>query len=299
MKTKPFFGEKGLTSTSANHYCNLAHEQTKRLQTYLSSVQFYSTELSLLGSSEKEVLSKGTTDITLIPKAIETIGQLHSLIAFFREAIKAKDDMSKEAMNWEDEVTRKEYNDRIKELDARRPLASPDWTEDDVIKSWSVGEQEKYLSLEAEASTLGQYIHDKGVLALARERLMSIINNPTEVTENGRDTLIKRFTPTCSQDEIDGMYFDLQAKHRKVQAELNGMKKRIEDEVKQHNLESDSIFRTAYESWKAEKNALEREFTTILNSENETRKKMLAEVQDLKIVVPNRLKEIFDALSAL
>ena len=51
---KIFFGESGLTCTSANHIANLAKERIADLESWLASISFTNTTISLIGSSEKE-----------------------------------------------------------------------------------------------------------------------------------------------------------------------------------------------------------------------------------------------------
>ena len=88
-----FFAENGLTSTSANHIANLAKEAYQNLENELNSICFYTTKVSLLGTSTKEVLHYGNQliDVTKLDK----IAELKSLIAWLREAIKAKEQLTR------------------------------------------------------------------------------------------------------------------------------------------------------------------------------------------------------------
>ena len=181
-------------------------------------------------------------------------------------------------------------------LNADRPTREDYLTEEQVIKTWSIGEQEKYLSLEAEAAVIGKYIHEQGELSDARIDLMYKLTHPISVNENGRDTIIYKYTPTVLQSEVDALFFELQAKHRKLQAELNGMKKTIEDTIVKHNTEVDNNYRIALQQWNVKKAELDRQMTEVVEAEAAKRRELALEVQALKIVVPNRLNNIFQSL---
>ena len=299
MQTKAFFGKEGLTSTSANHYANLAKEVNRNNQNYLANVRFYSESIAIIGDADKGgVIREGTptSELNAIANTIICVGQLNSLIAFFREAIKEKERLTIEVANWEDAEAHKQYLEREAALKAAKPTLQPYITEEPVKESWSIGEQEKYLSLEAEAAAIGKYIHEDGCISQARIDLMKRTSNPKSVNENGRDTIIHSYTPTADFAEVDKMFFNLQNRHREVQAELNGMKKRIKDAIEADKVEKNEQYRLAYQKWNAEMNALSREFTEILNVESAKRQQLSQEVQALKIVVPNRLKDVFEAL---
>ena len=295
METKSFFGQNGLTSTSANHYCNLAKEASKNAQNYLANVRFYSTGISVIGQEDGGIISEGCTDDDLpkIEEAIKRLGELNSLNAFFKEAIKEKERLSGEAQRWTDVEARKAHEAKLVELGKRKPV-KPDYMDvEDVMRTWSVGEQEKYLSLETEAAWLGKYIHEDGAISNARADLMKKLSNPKSVKENGRDTIIYDYIPTASMLGVDEMYFRLQARHREVQAELNGMKKRIEDAIDENKLKVDEEFRSAYQQWQNEARELDREMCVVVEKENAERMRLSKEVAGLKIVVPNRLMDVF------
>ena len=301
METKSFFGENGLTSTSANHYCNLAKEMARKVQNYLENVRFYNTDIRIIGEDTKTIISEGinTEAFDDIEKSIQTIAKCNSLIAFFREAIKEKDRLAAEAKMWEDVDRRAELNNRMTKHLEIKPERGVYMDAEAVIHTWSVGEQERFLSLQAEAAAYGKLIHEDGRLSRARRDLMNVQSNPNSVNENGRDTIIYTYTPTADVEDVDDLFFDLQNHYREVQAELNGMLKRIDDTIRGHALKVDDEFRHNLVAWTNAKRALDSELEVIIADENIERKKKADEVQKLKIVVPNRLKGIFEQLQKL
>lgn len=296
---KSFFGDTGLTSTSANHYCNLAKEAARKLQSKLSSLRFYSTAISIIGSDKSETISTGTGNVESVYNDICSIGQLNALIAFFREAIKEKDRLLKEAKSWEDTEAREALAKLIDALRLKRPVQPDALTDDDIIKTWSVGEQEKYLSLEAMCAVIGKAIHEGGVVSDARIDLLNKISNPVEVSANGRDTIIYRYTQDANLDDVNDMYFSMQDRYREYQAELNGMKKSIVDALNKKNLENLEAYRLEMQKWNLQDHEYAVKLQEISEFEKSARLQKSEEVQKLKIVVPKRLQNIYEELQKL
>lgn len=89
-----YFGDAGMTSTSANHAANMAKESVRHLMDELAGVSFYDTTVSLLSSGAGAKQSKvGNTAEQLdgTYDKLKTIGEAHALIAWLREAIKARE----------------------------------------------------------------------------------------------------------------------------------------------------------------------------------------------------------------
>ena len=301
METKSFFGESGLTSTSANHYCNLAKEAVRSLKAYLANVRFMDTEMSVIGDDKggKVLLGMKFEDLKKIREYIDIIAQLNSLIAFFREGIKEKERLTQEAQNYEDLEARAAWDCKAQEHQLNKPVRKIYLDEEAVLKTWTIGEQEKYLSLEAEAAAYGSYIHEDGAVSVARIALMKSLNNPITVKESGRDTLIYKNLPTVDLIAVNNIYFSLQNHYREVQAELNGMKKRIQDTIENHKTEVDEEYRLALQKWNIEQGELDRQYQELMENDSKSRTSLLQEIQKLKIVVPKRLEPIFQELQAL
>lgn len=301
IKTLNFFGENGITSTSANHIANLAKEQVRAVHEKLASTRFYTETVGLLTSSKEATVRKGwpADAVESLPTLVNEIAQANSLIAYLREAIKEKDKRMKQAQEYENTEARCAHGVKCGELSIIRPIKASYPTEEQVKQTWTVGEQEKYLSLEAEAAALGKFIHEDGHFSEARIDLMNKLNNPSKIDLNGSETVIHNYTPTVSLGTVDSVFNILQSRYRTVQAELNGMKKRIQDTLDEEKLRIDQEYAKAKREYDVKQRELEREMQDIENDEEIHRKELLKEVQNLKIVIPNRLKPMFDKLSGL
>ena len=297
IKTLSFFGENGITSTSANHVANLAKEYVRSCQEKLAAVTFYDEDISLIGQKDKTRIHGGVDIATLyaLPKVVDTIAEAHSLIAFLREAIKEKEKKMQEAKEWTD----KEQDDELRQegFAICAPIKDAYPTEESVRQTWSIGEQEKYLSLEAEAAALGKFIHEDAPMSNARIDLMRKIENPSAVRLNGSDTIVHSYSPSVPLDEVNAMYNALQKRYREVQAELNGMKKKVDDYISNRKMEIDAAYNVAMRLYNQTQYQHEMKERLYKDEREYKRAELMKQVRDLKIVIPNRLRPIYEKLT--
>lgn len=288
MFNKVYFGEKGYTSTSANYIANKAKEYCQDLEQNLQNLEFFSTSINLIGTNDVSIISNGIGSTEWIPTAIDTIGKCNSLIAWLREAIKERE----KAINAIKKLDIKEYA-KFKDITLPDyPTQEDALTEEEYYASLPIKERNRYYSLEAQAAALGKYIHQNGSLNRARKKLFDKIQNPHEVSGSGRDAIIYNYEPSIFPEEADELFFKLQNKHREIQAQLNSIKFECEKAVKDSEIKVRHNYRVAYQN----------HINTLQNIENEM--KLYIEEQtkflgDLKIVIPNELKDICDEISNL
>lgn len=281
-----FFAESGLTSTSANHIANLAKEAYQNLENELNSVCFYTTKVSLLGTSSKEVLQYGSQliDVTKLTR----IAELKSLIAWLREAIKAKEQLTKD-------LSRMDLNKYCEMMGINKPIQpvmEESLTEKEYYDSLNIKARNRYYQLETQAAVLGKYIHQSSPYAEAREGLVRKIANPKEVRGSGRDTLIYSYEPTVAITDVDDQFFELQNKYREIQAQLNAMKHECEVAMNESEVKVQTEFSTAFEQYTLEMEELRNKLREYIMAENNR-------IKTLKIVIPDSLKSIYEYISTL
>ena len=215
MKTQ-YFGESGLTSTSANYICNLAKESYEKLEAKLNATSFLEEYITIIGARAETRISLASTELLdTATNMLKEIYNLKSLIAWLREAIKEKENLFKANKFFESA----EYT----ALMANKPVRKAYLTEQDVIESWTVKEQEEYLSLETRCAVIGKYIHPNGPLSRAKKDLSFRLSHPIVTECSGRDTIVRRYQAVTTEEEVDALFFSLQNKHRELQAQLNGI----------------------------------------------------------------------------
>lgn len=286
MENKVFFDANGITTTSANHISNLAKESYMAIEAELNNIRFCTTKISLMGSSDEKVLSKGVSDISDVPGKLKQIANLKSLIAWFREAIKEKERLVKVLNNTDDEELCVILGYEL----PTRPRKEAYPTIDELIDKMSIKERNRYYWLDTQCSTIGKYIHPNGYFANERKNLSDKKNNPFGLQGSGRDAILYSYIPTISVEYVDGMFFELQTQYREYQSELNSIKHTIQE---QQNAE---IFRidAEYDSATKHYNAIMAEINNAIVA---YRNKALRKIQSLKIAIPDALKDLYKSLS--
>lgn len=165
-------------------------------------------------------------------------------------------------------------------------------TTEDVLASFDVKKRNRYYALEAHAATIGQFIHKNGAIDIARKNLYAYINNPRKASGSGHDTIIYSYRPSVSKDKVENLFYTLQQKHAEYQKELNALKSEIKSRIANDEIDKSKAYDVAYKEYSDIENKLYNEFR-IYQQEEQKR------VQNLKIVIPNSLKEIYDEISQL
>lgn len=282
--TSPYFDEQGITSTRAAQLCDAAKHSYEAIESKLENVNFVSTYFGLIGTPEKDftlaVDSNSHCQFEDFKQDLDKITEAKSFIAFLREAIKAKSDLADE-INF---YISKELSD----------LKSPEYpeslTEQDVIDAMTVKERETYLSLETKCAVYGKFIHPGRRLDKAIKEINYAIAEPRSIDYAGNNTIIKVRYPEVDINTANNVYNQLQKEHRKAESELNGLKHKIEEIIKEDTAKKIEEFKKANAEYSSKYNEL-------LARDSETRDARRKEIQNLKIVIPNRFKALYEELS--
>ena len=286
-----FFSENGLTSTSANHVANLAKEYVQNIEKDLSNTSFINISVSIIDSNNDVTISigKDATFLELIENKLNKISAAKSLIAWLREALKAKEKLQQELnqlslYDW----IKTEKNETVPVYPERDDYM----TEDDYYASLNIKDRNRYYMLETQAAIYGKYIHPSGAFSKAREELSDKLNKPHEVKEDGRDTIIYNYNPSVEQSKVEDLFFKLQKDYRQVQAQLNGMKHECELALSENRISIDNAYKEELEKYNQTINKYNVEY-------NLWTKKKSQEYASLKIAIPDNLKSIYNEVNSL
>lgn len=297
MELQSFFGTSGLSSTSANSIANYAKEAYREIDSFFENLQLYNVETQLIGTSDRLITKRGLSDLSSIKNRIEFLYEAKALIAWLREAIKAKEDLAIEA------ECIPPYEDPVPQSTLVHPKEPSTLVEADFWKKQPIKTRYSYLYLETKCAVIGGLIHENGSISKARKKLLSIISNPSEIKGEGRDTIITYYTPSVSVQDMDKLFFELQGLHRSAQAELNSLRSQAKAWCDKTNIENLAEYKTALADYYAKKQALykEREKAEKLyySSKKEESLNALKEINSLKIVIPDNLREIYEAVNSL
>lgn len=290
-KHEIFFGENGLTSTSANHCANMCKEMYQHLQEEIDNFQLCDESISLLGANmvpTQYATGKTVEFLESLPDKLHDIAALKSLIAWLREAIKARKALA-------EELEETDLVDWCAEQGIEYPVSpSRDHvlTEDEYYGSLNIKERNAYYALETKCSTIGKFIHENGKLSTERRKLTVVRENPNILRENGRDTTVVIRIPSVSVEAVDKVFFALQTKHREYQAALNAIKHKCELAIEASQLAADAKFREEYVAYQTRRQELQAQFT-------EWQHKQTIALQALKIIIPDNLKGIYEKVCAI
>ena len=293
-----YFGEEGMTSTSAQHVSAMANVMVQDTKQHLMGLRLYEKSIRVIGDVECKVEEVNNT-LPEISEGVKQICKANALIAWLREAVKERE----KAQQYVQDMTL----DKWMELQGIEKPASPvppmmpkiNFQDYKTIldTGLTVKEYNRFVELNSALAVYGEMIHDKGLLTRQKNELARILQNPTEVKESGRDTIITTYKVDVNIGvDLDKLYTELQSEYRKLQAEKNGI------EAKFSNLAMDYQTRKM-EELKAAKAQYDRDLTRV-NSElvgiqtqmQEWKKQRLEELAALKIIIPNDLKALYKSL---
>ena len=288
--THPMLGVEGRTSTSANHLCNLAKEHYQHLEKMLTNQSLVTKTVSIVGQGNPNTLINGVTDLLPMQKALKEIAQCKALIAYFREGIKAKEELEKQVKDYASEKPQftEPFPDREKYL-----------TEEDIMATWPLEKRVRYYALEAKAATYGQYIHPNQAFAEQRATFHKALVGESTIKERENYVLIYENKPTLSLEEVESTFFDLQNKHREAEAELNSLKQEIKDALTADKLQKDNAYAVAYQQYMSANEAYHDNLKAIAIADANKRTELSKTVSKLKILIPENLKDMIKKLENL
>ena len=293
-----YFDEEGMTSTSAQHVSAMANVMVQDVKQHLMGLRLYEKSIRVIGDVECKVEEVNNT-LPEISDGVKQICKANALIAWLREAVKERE----KAQQYVQDMTLDKWMELhgIEKPTSPQPPMMPKINFQDyntiLETGLTVKEYNRFVELNSALAVYGDMIHDKGLLTRQKNELARIMQNPTEVKESGRDTIITTYHVDVNVSvDIDNLYTQLQSEYRKLQAEKNGI------EAKFSNLAMDYQTRKMDE-WKAAKAQYDRDLTAI-NSQlvgydtqmKEWKKQRLEELAALKIIIPNDLQPLYKEL---
>ena len=291
-KNKIFFGTKGITSTSANHIANIAKEVMEESRALLENITFVNCNVGLISSDVSRLTEKGydTDELGNIVLSINKVAECNALIAYLREAIKAKE----EELAYIEGISTSKFL-KIKGIEIVDPRSSHSldfMTEDDAIALLSQQERIRYLILEATAAAIGNRIHPGKSFAEARRKLELKRKEPIKLVGSGSDALVYTYSPSADVDEVNETFMQLQSAHRTANKHLNSLKFKVKQIMDDHNLK-------AKREYAAQSEEYDRIIATYAKQTEAFIEEQKKELLELKIVIPSDFQKLFDELNEL
>ena len=293
-----YFGEEGMTSTSAQHVSAMANVMVQDVKQHIMGLRLYEKSIRVIGDVECKVEEVNNT-LPEISEGVKQICKANALIAWLREAVKERE----KAQQYVQDMTLDKWMELegIEKPTSPQPPMMPKINFQDyntiLETGLTVKEYNRFVELNSALAVYGEMIHDKGLLTRQKNELARIMQNPTEVKESGRDTIITTYKVDVNIGvDLDKLYTELQSEYRKLQAEKNGIEAKFSNMAMAYQTRK-------MEEWKAAKSQYDRDLTRV-NSElvgiqtrmQEWKKQRLEELAALKIIIPNDLKALYKSL---
>lgn len=224
-----YFGTEGLTSSEANHIANMAKEIAENHTSVIKNMKASQDKITIEGKSYIVQTSEKPRDIDY-----QMPGMLFGLSAWLRQAVKAKDEgltllsymdlklISTDIPSFSIPQPQKrdfKFPDMPADIDISRPLG-------DIL---DIKEYAEYLELESEAAHLGKIVHAGMPLDNVRNDILNW-KAFSFMHHNDKDYVVER-TQCYTKEEINKLYFELQAKHRDIENKLNWYKAKIKNDA--------------------------------------------------------------------
>lgn len=288
-KDSVFFGESGLTSTSANHVANLAKEYIQTIESYINGIHFTNISIKLIDSESTNIIQAGINKDNLftLSELLDRISESKSLIAWLREAISAKEKLLEDLGN----INMVQWL-TMNNITLERPEERHVLTEKEYYASLPIKERSRYYRLETTAAVIGKYIHPDGAFASARKEMKNIISHPHRIEGSGRDAIISTYTPSVQDYEVDSVFFDLQKRYREAQAQLNSMKHDCQLAINKSTVEVNTQYVNDLDKYN---NEYQKQFA-VYKAWKEAKNQ---EYSNLKIIIPDSLQGIYKIINTL
>lgn len=293
-----FTKEEGLTSTSAQHISAMANVMVQDIKQRILGLRLYDKSIRVIGDVECVVETVNNT-LPEIADGVKQICKANALIAWLREAVKEREQAQQYISDMSIDKWMELQGIEKPSCPPTPPVPKINFQDYKTIldTGLTIKEYNRFLELNSALAVYGEIIHERGLLTRQKSELARIRQNPTDVKDSGRDTIITTYMiDENAAVEMDELYTKLQAEYRSMQAEKNGIESKYSDLAMKYQMKK-------MEEWKLEKDYYDRSFM-IMNSKlmdiqtqmKEWKKKRLDELAALKIIIPDALKPIYKKL---
>ncbi|OPH37194.1 Uncharacterised protein [Moraxella lacunata] len=276
LTKNPYFNVSGLTSSEANYICERIKETLKPIQDEIANLETHTSSL------DGEALDnfKRVNDID---GKLARIGKLYAISAFFRSAIKEKDNRL-DMINTKIKQVRDEQDTLLAGIDMLELQRLINVDMEDYLLTLPLSDVMAYKTAEAKASHIGKFIHnfDKIRTSLTKKERISF-------KEVGEQVFKIHHTPLYELDELQQLQNYLLAEHREYESTVNAYKAKFRE------FQNKSLV-----TYEEEYNKRSHERQMLLNEKVKAEtEKLIAiknEIANFKIIVPNEFKAIIDEL---
>lgn len=299
-----YFSKDGISSSQANHVCNLVKEHNKVVAAELDQAAAYSETMAY---GNQTIFLKNPATVDFAKLAVKE-GELYALSAWLREAIKARETLLTYYRNCPITVFAEFYswpNGEAPAVPRQNAVPVPvKATEADILETFSIKDLSEYWALEAKAAHIGKRIHKGGIIAQVREDLIADKQKITSFQKVDDKSYVVTYAPLYSLNQTNQVFNDLQKLHREYESRLNWYKARIQNGISELDAERQGKYKAELDKeaarYREEAKVYHDLMTGMQNSnialsaENEQKRALkLREISAWKIAIPDDLKSVY------
>lgn len=283
-----------LSISSAQRIANKCAEYIKDAQYKLQNIRLHNEYISLIGGEKSQTVFSSTI-LADLPELVTLLRRANILNSVLKEAIKSHETLREKISHMDSLDYSTETGDSMVE-DIPVPVflsLSTSQQEEEWLKTLSIKEVEEYLDLKNSTSIIDNLIACKGVFKKERDTIIAI-NNGDKVHYNadGADTIITYYEAGASIEKVDEVYNQLRKEADSFKARLNGYlhKKNLFIEAKK--TEARNEYTALLEEMKSKRDMFNQRKSQYIADK-------LAETANLKVVIPNKLADMYELINKL
>lgn len=280
-----FLGDKGLSSSKANHIANQVNEKVKAAQRRLK--QMFPAQIDAKVDDSWQEFRSRNFDKNTAADLFSVAGKYHPLNSWLRIAIKTKDRM---LADLEGNHREREFPQPQPEQPYQQPMVGEDW----FLQQLNVREMHDYLSYEARAAAIGKAIHNEGLLTQWQEVFAQ--DKISRWSIGGERTLVRVQADPEVASDVDELYFAMQGEHRLVNKRVNYWKAKMHDAVSEENQKRRRSNAQVWDQYQKQLDAWHVRRKAWVEAAEEAFEAERQSISRLKIVVPNELQSLVDEL---
>lgn len=292
MKTnnKVFFGEDGITPSSADYLCSLAKEIIDEDIEELKSASFVEKTVQIIGSNSIPLTaSEGKEEdwVNKVNERVHRVMEMHGLINWFKEALAV---LKAEETHW-DTYTFYNWCTEIAHIriDTVVQRVGPEPVLIDAEGTFNTEERFKRLSTKTCCDVIGSLISD---ISNARKELHERMANPVEMTGDGVNLVITNYKATVHAPIVEDLFMTLRAEQRKLNQCMEAYNTKDKEILNDLHDRYQHLVRKATAEYNTELDALHVKYEEFRKAQIENTKKLL-------IIVPKALQPTVDYLNSL
>ena len=274
----------------------MANVMVQDIKQHIMGLRLYEKSIRVIGDAEVTVETVNNT-LPEIAESVKRICKANALIAWLREAVKEREQAQKYVsdMSLDDWMKKQGIEKPVSPEPPQMPRINFQDYKTILDTGLSVKEYNRFVELNSALAVYGEMIHEKGLLTRQKSELARIMQNPTEVKESGRDTIITRYEAD-KPDVVDDIYTELQARYRKLQAEKNGIDNKWSNQAAEYQVRKRAEYQTELAAWKAECSEWDAQYAELKDKWMTWKKQECDRIAALKIIIPKALVNLYTEL---